>query len=317
MQGATGMGETRALTLSALAALGLGGLALALALAARSGAILLDAAYNLSFFATALLTLRIARLLRRPDDARYPFGYLAFEPLINLVKGLLMLGVAGFALVDAGGKLARGGVPLEAGLALAYAAAATLACGAVLLALRRAPSPSPLVRADIENWTVNLAVSGGMAAAFLLALVLQRAGRDAASQLVDPILVGLVVVLTLPVPARMALRALQALLNRAPDPGVTASVEAAVRGALGDLAPRALYVRVLRPGRTTYATAHVVLAETDAGLEVRRADTLRRAAVAAVAKAHHPVILDMVFTAVDAFAAPTAGMTADPEPAGG
>ena len=45
-----------------------------------------------------LFTLRVARLLARPDDERYPFGYLFFEPLINTVKGLLILGVSAFAL---------------------------------------------------------------------------------------------------------------------------------------------------------------------------------------------------------------------------
>ena len=304
------MTETQALTLSTLAALALGGLALALGLATGSGAILLDGAYNLSFFATALLTLRVAQLLKRPDDARYPFGYLAFEPLINLVKGLLILGVAGLALVDAVSTLARGGAPLAAGLALAYAAAASLVCGAMVLALRRAQrdAPSPLVAGDIENWSVNFAISAGMGVAFVVALVLERGGREAAAQLVDPILVGLVVVLTLPVPLRMAYRAVQGLLNRAAEPAVTASIEAAVRGALGGLAPRALHLRVLRPGRTTYALVHVLVDAADAGLDLRRADAVRRAAVDAVAREHAPVILDIVFTAVDAFAEPTVGM---------
>ena len=42
-----------------------------------------------------------------------------------------------------------------------------------------------------------------------------------------------------------------------------------------------------------------------------RADTLRRAAVAAVAARHAPVILDIVFTTVEEFAAPTTGFVTD------
>ena len=59
--------EVRALTLSAAAALMLGVLGLVVSLATGSGAILLDGAFNLSFFVTALATLRVVRLLQRPD----------------------------------------------------------------------------------------------------------------------------------------------------------------------------------------------------------------------------------------------------------
>ena len=87
---------------------------------------------------TALVTLRVARLLERPDDQQYPFGYLHFEPLINMVKGLLILGVGLIALIDAAFSLYRGGTEVSAGLALAYAVFASVFCGGVFLALRRA-----------------------------------------------------------------------------------------------------------------------------------------------------------------------------------
>jgi cation diffusion facilitator family transporter len=305
--------ETRALVLSTAAALVLGLVALIVALATGSGAILLDGAFNLCFFVTALVTLRVARLLARPDDQQYPFGYLHFEPLINMVKGLLILGVGLIALIDAAISLYRGGNELSAGLALAYAAFATVYCGGVFLALRRAQrqAPSPLVQGDIQNWAVNLAISGGMFAAFCLALILQRAEMVAAARLVDPILVSLVVLLTLGVPIRMAGRGLLALLQRAPANEVVAEIERLVRGALAGVPMRALYVRVVQPGRTTYAMVHVLLSEAEAGLDIKGADALRRAVVAAVANRHAPVIVDMVFTAIEEFAAPTTGFVID------
>ena len=75
---------------------------------------------------------------------------------------------------------------------------------------------------------------------------------------------------------------------------------------------RALYVRVMRPGRTTYVLAHVLLDEAEGALEVRQADALRRAAVAALVDRHAPVIADVVFTTVEDFAAPTTGFAAAP-----
>lgn len=304
-----GSAETRALLVSTVCALIMGVIAVFVALATGSGAILLDGAFNLCFFATALVTLRVARLLQQPDDRRYPFGYVQFEPLINLVKGLLIVGVGLIALIDAAFSIYRGGNELAAGLALAYAVFAVMVCGGALLLLRRARArlTSPLVEGDVENWTVNLAISLGMLAAFCLALFLQGRGMNAVARLVDPILVGLVVVLTLGVPIRMAGHGLLALLNRAPDQVVVASVEALARGALTGLTAPTLYVRVLQPGRTTYVLVHVLLAEPDLNLDVRRADQLRRAMIAAIAERHAPVIVDIVFTATEELAAPTTG----------
>jgi cation diffusion facilitator family transporter len=301
------MSETGALLVSMAAALVLGIFGLVSAVLSNSQAILLDGLFNVAFFVTALFTLRVAALLRRPDDARFPFGYLYFEPLINTVKGLLILGVALFALIDALITLFSGGRQLDLGPALIYAAAATIICGLVMLTLKRTGGGSPLVEADIGNWSVNAAISAGVFAALVLAALLQRLGMATAAAHVDPVLVGLVVLVSLGVPIRMAGRGLNALLNRAPDAEVVAAIEDRVRGALGDLPLRRLYVRVVRPGRTTYITAHVLLDPSQTRLDVGRADTLRAAIIDALAEAHAPVIVDVVFTAREAFAAPTTG----------
>jgi len=303
--------ERAALLLSAGAALVLGLVGVAAAVATGSGAILLDGLFNLCFLVTALFTLRVAALLARPDDQRYPFGYLFFEPLINTVKGLLILGVSGFALVDACIALTTGGRAVSFGPATAYAAFATLACVAVTLVLRRARRSvaSPLVAADVENWTVNALISAGVLAGFLLAAALARRGQAVAAAHVDPAMVALVVLASIAVPVRMALGGLAGLLNRGAAPAVVAGMEAIVREALGDLPVTRVWVRAIQPGRTAFVTVHVLLPPaTDLGLAA--ADRLRTDIVAALAAGHAPIVVDVVFTAVERFAAPTAGYMA-------
>jgi predicted Co/Zn/Cd cation transporter (cation efflux family) len=301
--------ERAALLLSAAAALVIGTVGVAAAIATGSGAILLDGLFNLCFFGTALVTLRVATLLARPDDERYPFGYLFFEPLINTVKGLLILGVSLFALVDATIALFTGGRDVDFGLATLYAAFATVACLAVTLILRGRGAASPLVAADVANWGVNTAISGGVFAGFLAAAAMQRAGLHTAAAHVDPAMVALVVLVSIAVPVLMAGTGLLALLNRAPAAPVVAGMETAVRGALGDLPLARLYVRAIQPGRTTYVVVHALL-PPDASLDLAAADRLRGAVIAALAARHAPVIADVVFTGVEAFAAPTTGFTA-------
>lgn len=304
------MTERGALLLSAGAALALGTIGVAAALLTGSGAILLDGLFNLCFFATALLALRVATLVARPDDERYPFGYLFFEPLINTGKGLLILGVSLFALVDAIAALLGGGRPVVFGPAILYAVGATLACTAVTLALRRAnrAGPSPLVAADVENWTVNALVSGGVLAGFVLAALLQRTGHAAAAAYVDPAMVALVVLVSIAIPVRMALNGLLALLNRAPAGPVVADMQAVVRAALGDLPVARLWVRAIRPGRTAYIVVHAVL-PPGAALDLATADRLRGAIVEGLAARHGPMVVDVIFTGVERYASPAAGST--------
>lgn len=298
--------ERPALIVSALAAAALGAVGVVAAVVSGSGAILLDGLFNVCFFATALLTLRVAALLERPDDERYPFGYLFFEPLINTAKGLLILGVSLFALVDAAIALASGGREVVLGPAMAYAAFATVTCVAVALFLRGRRDVSPLVAADVENWTVNAAVSGGVLAGFAGAAILERAGLTGAARHVDPAMVALVVLGTIAVPLRMAGGGLRALLNRGPAAPVAAGMEALAREALGDLPIRRLYIRAVQPGRTAYIAVHVLL-PTDAALDLAAADRLRGRVITALAARHGPAIVDVVFTAVEDYAAPTTG----------
>ncbi len=53
---------------------------------ASSQAILLDGLFNLTYFITGLFTLKVARMVKQGDDAEFPFGYAAFEPLVNGIK---------------------------------------------------------------------------------------------------------------------------------------------------------------------------------------------------------------------------------------
>ena len=84
------------------------------AIASSSQAILLDGLFNIAYLAAGLFTIRVAALLAGGDDERFPFGYGFFEPLVNGIKGLLVLGVTVMALYGAVQALFTGGREIEA-----------------------------------------------------------------------------------------------------------------------------------------------------------------------------------------------------------
>jgi predicted Co/Zn/Cd cation transporter (cation efflux family) len=94
-----------------------------------SEAIMLDGLFNLIYFATGLFTLKVARMVLQTDDDRFPYGYMFFEPLVNLIKGMLVFGVSVMAFIGAVQAFAAGGRPIVAGLAIAYGVFADLVVG--------------------------------------------------------------------------------------------------------------------------------------------------------------------------------------------
>lgn len=304
------LSERAALRLSAGGALLLGATALGFSAATGSGAILLDGLFNLCFVVTAVLTLRVVTLVARPDDARYPFGYLFFEPAINTAKGLLLIGVSLYALADAAVSLASGGSAVSFGPAIGYAAGATLACLVVAFLLdgSRRAHPSPLVAADVEAWLVSAAISAGVLSGFLLAALMERRGHGGAAAYVDPAMMAIVVLASIVVPIRMTVGGLAGLLNQAVEAPVAAGMEAAARAALGDLPVVHLWIRAIRPGRTAFVTVHV-LVPPGIALDLETADALRGAVISAIAGTWGPAVVDVVFTAVERHAAPTSGYT--------
>jgi predicted Co/Zn/Cd cation transporter (cation efflux family) len=107
----------------------------------------------------------------------------------------------------------------------------------------------------------------------------------------------------------MAGRALMALLNRAPPDEVVAPIATIVREALAGIEAREIYVRVAQP---IYAIIHVLLEADHPPLAVQEADALRRDMVRALTEHHSPIIVDLLFTTEEQFAAPTTGFVAAP-----
>ena len=98
----TDRAERSCLVLSGVGNIVIAAVGLTIAVLSKSQAIMLDGMFNLIYFGTALFTLRVAFLVRKGDDARYPYGYGFFEPLVNGLKGVLILGVSWMRSGDAG-----------------------------------------------------------------------------------------------------------------------------------------------------------------------------------------------------------------------
>jgi cation diffusion facilitator family transporter len=298
--------ERKVLLVSAAGNLIIGCVGLIFSIISSSQAILLDGLFNLTYFATGLFTLKVARLVHKGDDERFPFGYAYFEPLVNGLKGVLVLGVSLMALADAIQTLLTGGRSISAGAAIAYGIFAATACWLLAFITRRGVkrTVSPLVQADAENWLVNGAVSSAVLLAFISILVMKGSTFEYLVPYVDPSLVITVVLLFISIPVRMAWQALMELLNRTPPAEIVQQVTKTVAACTAELPVQQLYVRVIQPGRTRMVLAHVVLPRDFQVRELESLDALRAHTLEVLQKAHLATILDMVFTADPGWGAP-------------
>ncbi len=298
--------EEKFLLVNAISCALLGGIGILFSFVASSQAVLLDGLFNVVYFIAGLFTLKVARMVQRGDDQDFPFGYSAFEPLVNGLKGVLVLGVTLFAFVDALAALLSGGRNIDAGPAVVYGVIATTACWglAILTGQAGKRTGSPLIKADALNWQVNGAISTAVLLAFIGVYSIEGTTLEFLSPYVDSSLVILVVVFSISVPLRMAWHSLMELLARAPQPDIVEQVRRTIKATTADLPVQKLFLRVLQTGRVRLALAHVVLPSDYqvgalAPLDRIRAETLEQL------KKHHPdTILDMVFTADPSMGAP-------------
>ena len=267
---------------------------------------MLDGLFNITYFATGLFTVKVASLVAGGDDERFPHGYAFFEPLVNGVKGMLVLGVSIMALVGAVQALLAGGREIAAGTGVGYAVFASTTCGVIALITRRGAraTGSPLLRADAENWIVNAAISCCLLVAFAGIFLLRAVGLGALAPYVDPTIVLAVVAISIFIPVRMASRALMELLNRAPTKDVIRQVTDIVDATLTDLPVKERFIRVVQPGRQRMVLVHVVLS-TDYRFDgLGPLDAIRLRTYEALREAHVATIVDVLFTADRQWGAP-------------
>jgi cation diffusion facilitator family transporter len=239
--------ERKALVISATGCLIIGIVALIASALSTSQAILLDGVFNLVYFLTGLFTLKVAQLVQRGDDINFPYGYAFFEPLVNGVKGILVLGIALMAFFDAFNALLSGGRSIQADIAVGYGLFATVSCWTLAWFTHRGSkiSNSPLVKADAENWIVNAAISSAVLLAFISIHFIQGTSLEFTEDYIDPALVIIVVIISISVPIRMSWNALMELLNKTPSEALLKQVTLQIENALNSIQYQNLFIRVI------------------------------------------------------------------------
>lgn len=293
--------ETSALSLSMYGYAAMAAAGLVFAGLTGSGAILLDGAYSLVSFLMVLLAGRVAKLVETPDSDNFHFGYAYFEPLLNTIRGLLILLLVAFGMGSALIAMFSGGRPLNAGMALIYAVIIGAICISLSVVQRRnaKKTASPLLEVDARNWFIDGTLTIAVGVAFLGAFVLARTAWADWVAYVDPAVVIVLGMVMVPTPLSIVLGNVGELLHVAPDHSVQEEIRRRLDQATDGLALRKRDVRMVKVGRYFYVLAKLIAGDDFRCYDIDQLDGIRGKIAAALAGCHPRLVLDVVFTADD------------------
>lgn len=301
--------EQRALTLSVIGALMMAVAGFGFAVLTHSVAILLDGAFSLIGFATGLLSIRIARLVRQPDDEKFQFGYSSFEPLLNLIKGLIIALVGLYAAFDAVRAILNGGRPIVMGYALVYAVIVASAGFAVSAMLRSTSRRiySPLVEVDAKNWFMDGLLTVAVFIAFLIAYALRETSYNWMMDYADPAVVLLLVILSASLPYSIIRTSFKELLLAAPPLDIQEEVKRLLDPELEAITKEDYMVRMVKVGRFLHVNIYILLPQDHDYEGVRQQDEIRERIRTLLAEKYQDITVDVLFTCDPSFAGVQSG----------
>lgn len=136
--------------------------------AVRSLSIAFDGFVSLISVGLGALSVITSRYIYKEDDDVFQYGYVRFEPMVNLFKALVLVFVCVYAFINALSSLLSGGYEVYLGGACVYSVCAFLFCLALFVYTHRACKAleSDLIKVDNIEWKIDCVLYLGAIVAF-------------------------------------------------------------------------------------------------------------------------------------------------------
>ena len=290
--------ERKALMLSVIGSACMAALGIGFALFTNSLAVLLDGIFSLFGLGIALLGLGVSRIVQRPDDRYFQFGYGAVESFFNFSKGLLIAGITMFVLVTSVLSIMKGGRPVSTGYVSLYATIIAIIC--FVIAIKQSVMSrrlgSLLVKVDAKNWMLDGIISIGVAVGFFTATLLSKTRLSWIVPYADPIIVILILLGTAYVPVLIIGENVKHLLLRAPAAGIQEKANKIITTALSGFPVESKRLRIVQVGRYLYLHLIVVVLKKGSPVNIEVLDTIRDRVFNAVTEGIQNSDIDVYFT---------------------
>ena len=291
--------EKRSIVITIVGSVSLGLIGIVISLASRSGAVFLDGLFSLIFAVVGLLTLYVSKLVQRPRDEQYPFGYATFEPMLNLFKGILIATALLYAVWTAIRSLMTGGQEVAAIGGIIYAAIAVTGGIALAVVLRKLGqrSRSPIVQLDAQNAVIDTMISGAVGVAFVATLIIQNSRLSSWAPYADPVIMLAIAAIAAPQPIKTIRTNWRQLMGRAPDQAIQDRIVQLIELVLARVPHSETHLRTTEVGRYLYIHLYVIVPEDIVEpIDVRLHDRIRRELFEQLSREYSHLALDIGFT---------------------
>ncbi|MGJ7475600.1 cation diffusion facilitator family transporter [Pseudomonas fulva] len=192
---------------------------IAFGLASGSFSIVFDGVYSLVDASMSGLSLMVVRLITshasslqmsRKLRERFTMGFWHLEPMVLALNGILLSGVAIYALINAVSSVLEGGRHLEFGIAMVYAALTVTACVTIAVIEGKANRKlrSDFVAMDVKGWVMSASITAALLIAFCFGYAVQGTSLEWVSPYIDPAVLALVCLVIVPLPMSVVRQAL-------------------------------------------------------------------------------------------------------------
>lgn len=290
--------RTLLLSLACVVTIAVGSLAWGLAI--ESDVVILNGVFSLVSLIGSVLYVTAARLVARPADRRFQYGYAHVEPMVNGVNGLLVLVICIYAFINGVEGLRAGGSEVDAGSVVWFGALTgivSLAIGSYELRMGRRLG-SQLLRNDGREWLMDAMFSLVTLAGFAMLFVLPDPARGLWARYADSALVALLALLFLPVPLGVLRQNLREMLHMADeDEAISARVEAAMQTVRAEHDIASHTTHVAKVGRQHFIEVNVLVGPGFGAKTVPQLDQLRERIWRAVDRPAENSWVNITFTA--------------------
>jgi len=268
----------------------------------NSQAILMDGIYPFIDLVAALLTLRVVSLMAMQANQSQPFGYAIFEPVLNFIKGILILLLILFALYAAIEAILNGGRLIEADIAVFYsivASALGFALSYVLYRMNK-KAQSSLIDVDLKGWLIGAILSVAVGISFAVEIWMHSVGLTVWAMYTDPIVILVLIMLMLPMPIQILRDNGLQIIGRSGSSEMANTIEKHINKSIEHIDYEDMKLRYLKIGRMVYVQVYIqldALAMREQGFDLFAQDVLREQMYEDLNQTYDYLSLDVFYTA--------------------
>jgi len=292
--------EQQTLRVSVITIVGLAIAGIGFGLYIGSEAVMLDGFYALTSLLGSGLYLLAAKVVEKPADRHFQYGYAHIEPLVNSFNNLILLIVCLYALFNGLEGLRTGGNPVDVGNVVIYSLLSAAVCAIVWIYERRvaARSDSQLIRNDAREWMISMGFSIVTVLGFAMVWVLPEPYRSWWARYADSGVLATMALLLLPVPAKILYENMrEVLLITNPDDAVAQRVNAVMRAIEAECDIASYSTHIAKTGRIHVIEINVIVGENFAPQTIPEIDALRARIWDAIGLPLEQAWLGILFTA--------------------